>query len=116
MWMKDISYTENEFRTIRYGPIYYTLIIEKNCNFKGKAKFILSTNSISKKMMISIKCSPNSVLTELFNKNILNYRFHDDIESSIKLRLNIIHTILIEHRSKLRCTYEDNDLIFELNF
>ena len=105
----------NEFRTIQLWSNILHLIIE-NCNFKGKAKFILSTNSIGKKMMISIKCSPNSVLTELFNKNILNYRFHDDIESSIKLRLNIIHTILIEHRSKLRCTYDDNDLLFELTF
>ena len=105
----------NEFRTIQLWSNILHLIIE-NCNFKGKAKFILSTNSIGKKMMISIKCSPNEVLTELFNKNILNYRFHDDIESSIKLRLNIIHTILIEHRSKLRCTYEDNDLLFELTF
>ena len=105
----------NEFRTIQLWSNILHLIIE-NCNFKGKTKFILSTNSIGKKMMISIKCNPNSVLTELFNKNILNYRFHDDIESSIKLRLNIIHTILIEHRSKLRCTYEDNDLIFELTF
>ena len=105
----------NEFRTIQLWSNILHLIIE-NCNFKGKAQFILSTNSIGKKMMISIKCSPNSVLTELFNKNILNYRFHDDIESSIKLRLNIIHTILIEHRSKLRCTYEDNDILFELTF
>ena len=105
----------NEFRTIQLWSNIIHLIIE-NCNFKGKAKFILTTNSIGKKMMISIKCIPNSVLTELFDKNILNYRFHDDIESSIKLRLNIIHTILIEHRSKLHCTYEDNNLLFDLTF
>jgi len=105
----------NEFRTIQLWSNILHLIIE-NCNFKDIAKFILSTKSTGKKMMISIKCSPNSVLTELFNKNILNYRFHDDIDSSIKLRLNIIHTILIEHRSTLLCNYEDNNLLFELTF
>ncbi|RCL74246.1 MAG: GAF domain-containing protein [Flavobacteriales bacterium] len=105
----------NEFRTIQLWSNILHLIIE-NCNFKGRAKFILSTKSTGKKMMVTIECSPNSVLTELFNKNILNYRFHDDIDSSIKLRLNIIHTILIEHRSKLRCNYEDNYLLFELTF
>ena len=55
-------------------------------------------------------------MNDMFNSNILNYRFNDDIEGSEKLKLNIIQSILVEHRAKLKCSINDELIQFKLMF
>lgn len=105
----------NEFRTIQLWSNIIHLIID-NCKFKKHPEFIIKSIKNDSNTSITISCKPSSIITEMFNKDILNNRFLDDIEGSEKLKLNIIQNILIEHRAKLKCSNNDELLRFEILF
>ena len=106
----------NEFRIIQLWSNIVHLIIE-NCEFNGNPSFQISSNKTNHTTCISIECLPSKINTELFNPDILNHRFFDDVEGSIKLKLNIIQTILIEHKAILKClTHKDSSLSFAICF
>ena len=106
----------NEFRIIQLWSNIMHLIME-NCEFSEEPKFNIFTSKTNHTTCIKIDCIPSKINTILFNSEILNCRFMDDIESSIKLKLNIIQTILIEHRAVLKCViHQDSLLSFTISF
>ncbi len=105
----------NEFRAIQLWSNIIHLIIE-NCTFKNVPNFLVKSIINEKRKTIVIECFPDQVNTSMFNSNVLSYRFYDDIEGSAKLQLNIIQSILIEHRGKLTCSFNDELLQFKLIF
>lgn len=105
----------NEFRTIQLWSNIIHLIID-NCKFSENPTFVISSKIVNNKTTILIECQPQKIMNDMFNSNILNYRFNDDIEGSEKLKLNIIQSILIEHRAKLKCSVSNEQIQFELIF
>ena len=106
----------NEFRIIQLWSNIVHLILE-NCEFSAEATFKISSSKTNHTTCIIIDCVPSKINTDLFNSEILNLRFMDDVESSIKLKLNIIQTILIEHKAILKClTHQDSSLRFTISF
>jgi len=105
----------NEFRTIQlWSNIIY--LIKDNCTFRDETILNIESSVQKKQTHINIRCTPSKILGKIFNKNILNYRLSEDIDNSIKLKLNIIHSILIEHKAKLKCTSNEGIITFELIF
>ncbi|MDO7614052.1 MAG: GAF domain-containing protein [Crocinitomicaceae bacterium] len=105
----------NEFRTIQLWSNIIHLIID-NCKFIDDPTFVIGSKLENDKTTILIECRPQQIMNDMFNSNILNYRFNDDIEGSEKLKLNIIQSILVEHRAKLRCSMNDELIQFKLMF
>ena len=106
----------NEFRVIQLWSNILHLIIE-NCEFPAGPVFNISSSKINHTTCVKIDCVPNKINANLFNSEILNYRFLDDVESSIKLKLNIIQTILIEHKAILKCSpHQDSSFSFTVSF
>ena len=105
----------NEFRTIQLWSNIIHLIID-NCKFIEYPTFVISSKLENDKTTILIECRPQQIMNDMFNSNILNYRFNDDIEGSEKLKLNIIQSILVEHRAKLKCSINDELIQFKLMF
>ncbi len=105
----------NEFRAIQLWSNIIHLIID-NCIFNIETNFHIQTIVNEKHKIIVIECNPDQVNTSMFNSNILSYRFYDDIEGAEKLKLNIIQSILIEHRAKLKCSFNEGLLQFKLIF
>ena len=106
----------NEFRTIQlWSNILH--LIQDNCHFAVAPIFKISSSKINHTTRIQIDCTPSEINTNLFSSDLLNHRFMDDVESTIKLKLNIIHTILIEHKANLKCsTPEGAYLRFIISF
>jgi len=105
----------NELRTIQLWSNIIYLIMD-SCSFKNEAILNIKSSTQKKNTHIIISCTPSEMIGKFFNKNILNYRLSEDIENSIKLKLNIIHSILIEHKAKLDCTANKGILSFKLIF
>ena len=105
----------NEFRTIQLWSNIIHLIMD-NCKFSVHPTFVIHSKLKEEKTIIYIECKPQKIMSEMFNSNLLNYRFYDDVEGSEKLKLNIIQSILIEHRAKLKCSLNADLLQFKLIF
>ena len=91
------------------------LIID-NCKFIDDPTFVIGSKLENDKTTILIECRPQQIMNDMFNSSILNYRFNDDIEGPEKLKLNIIQSILVEHRAKLKCSMNDELIQFKLMF
>lgn len=112
---KQHSIIGNEFRTIQLWSNLFYLIME-TCSFNTDPILNIESSANKKTTCIKIECNPSEIVSHLFNKNILNYRLSEEIDGSIKLNLNIIHSILIEHRAKLNCTCNKGIIQFEIIF
>ena len=112
---KQHSIIGNEFRTIQLWSNLFYLIME-TCSFNTDPILNIESSANKNTTCVKIACNPSKIVSNLFNKDILNYRLSEDIGSSIKLNLNIIHSILIEHRAKLKCTSNKGIIQFEILF
>jgi len=105
----------NEFRTIQLWSNLFYLIVDC-CSFTNETVLDIKTSTNKKKTHIIMRCNPSEKISDIFNKNILNYRLSEETNSSIKLKLNIVHSILIEHKAKLKCTSNKGIIQFEILF
>lgn len=84
--------------------------------FKKEPLIYFTSFARKNQFIVKLNCNVEEIENQLFNKDLLAQRFDNAIESTTKLKLNIIKNIVDSHDAILNCSSEEKQISFELTF
>ena len=88
----------------------------ENVIFKATPRISFESFENGVEFGVVIYCNVEEIKSNLFSEKLLQQRFNEKLDNSVKLKLNIIKTIVDDHNAMLNCSSELNKLKFKLTF
>ncbi|MDA9987217.1 GAF domain-containing protein [Crocinitomicaceae bacterium] len=104
-----------DFQTIQLWSNILSLIME-NVVFKATPLISFESFENGVEFGVVIYCNVEEIKSNLFSEKLLQQRFNEKLDNSVKLKLNIIKTLVDDHNAMLNCSSELNKVKFKLTF